>query len=114
VAGGLSGTARAGGVRAPVLVFVPGALLPPDLAGGRGHADCAGTPPVRNDPVYRIDSITSQFTAFMLLQLVESGTVELPEPVAKYVPEIAAPCRRDPRWAALAPGQLATQTAGAP
>ena len=41
-----------------------------------------------NDTVYRIGSITKQFTALALLQLVEQGKMRLTDPLEKYVPEI--------------------------
>jgi CubicO group peptidase (beta-lactamase class C family) len=41
-----------------------------------------------NDTVYRIGSITKQFTALALLQLVEHGKLRLTDPLEKYVPEI--------------------------
>ena len=41
-----------------------------------------------NDTVYRIGSITKQFTALAMLQLVEDGKMRLTDPLEKYVPEI--------------------------
>jgi D-alanyl-D-alanine carboxypeptidase len=43
-----------------------------------------------NDTAYRIGSITKQFTALALLQLVEDGRMRLTDPLEKYVPEIKA------------------------
>jgi D-alanyl-D-alanine carboxypeptidase len=40
------------------------------------------------DTVYRIGSVTTQFTALMLLQLVAEGKVHLADPVEKYFPEV--------------------------
>jgi CubicO group peptidase (beta-lactamase class C family) len=40
------------------------------------------------DTVYRIGSITKQFTALMLLQLVEQGKVHLSDPVERFFPEV--------------------------
>jgi CubicO group peptidase (beta-lactamase class C family) len=37
---------------------------------------------------YRIGSVTKQFTALMLMQLVEDGKARLTDPVRKYYPEI--------------------------
>ena len=54
-----------------------------------GYADVARTIPLTKDHVFAIGSITKQFTALMLLQLVEQGTVRLSDPVEKYLPEIA-------------------------
>jgi CubicO group peptidase (beta-lactamase class C family) len=40
------------------------------------------------DSVYRVGSITKQFTALMLLQLAHEGKIRLSDPVEKYLPEI--------------------------
>ena len=55
---------------------------------GYGLSDIEAGRPATADTVYRIGSITKPFTAVMLLQLVERGTVALTDPVAKYLPEI--------------------------
>jgi D-alanyl-D-alanine carboxypeptidase len=41
-----------------------------------------------NDTSYRIGSITKQFTALALLQLVEQGKLRLTDPLERFVPEI--------------------------
>jgi len=46
-----------------------------------GYADIANKKPANPDSVYRIGSITKQFTALMLLQLVRDGKVHLSDPV---------------------------------
>jgi len=38
--------------------------------------------------VYRIGSISKTFTAYLMMLLVQDGTISLDEPVAKYLPEI--------------------------
>jgi CubicO group peptidase (beta-lactamase class C family) len=38
--------------------------------------------------VYRIGSISKTFTAYLMMLLVQDGTIGLDEPVAKYLPEI--------------------------
>src|SRR5215813_11600740 len=53
-----------------------------------GHADMEKKIPADQDTIYRIGSITKQFTGVMLLQLVEQGKVKLSDPVEKYFPEI--------------------------
>jgi CubicO group peptidase (beta-lactamase class C family) len=45
--------------------------------------------------VYRIGSISKTFTAYLMMLLVQDGTIGLDEPVAKYLPEI-----RQLKWAA--------------
>jgi CubicO group peptidase (beta-lactamase class C family) len=53
-----------------------------------GYADMEKKTPATKDTVYRIGSITKQFTGLMLLQLVEAGKVRLSDPVEKYFPEV--------------------------
>ena len=76
-----------------------------------GMADNGVKRAATRESVYRIGSITKQFTALMLLKLVEQGKVHLSDPVVKYVPEFQPP--------ALHPGmpgptlsQLASMTSG--
>jgi CubicO group peptidase (beta-lactamase class C family) len=45
--------------------------------------------------IYRIGSISKTFTAYLMMLLVQDGTIGLDEPVAKYLPEI-----RQLKWAA--------------
>lgn len=77
-----------------------------------GYADAARKMPATKDTVYRIGSITKQFTALMLLQLAEQGKVRLSDPVEKYLPEVN---RLQNRFAGAPPitlVQLATHTSG--
>jgi CubicO group peptidase (beta-lactamase class C family) len=53
-----------------------------------GFAEAETRRPPTNDTAYRIGSITKQFTALALLQLVEQGKMRLTDPLEKYVPEI--------------------------
>jgi CubicO group peptidase (beta-lactamase class C family) len=48
-----------------------------------GYADMEKKLSASRDTVYRIGSITKQFTAVMLLQLTESGQLHLSDPVAQ-------------------------------
>src|SRR2546421_10571948 len=48
-----------------------------------GYADSEQKVPATCETVYRIGSVTKQFTALMLLQLVETGKVHLSDPVEK-------------------------------
>ena len=77
-----------------------------------GLADIGNHTPATKDSVYRIASITKQFTALMLLQLVQQGKVHLADPVRKYYPEID----KIPNPYSFAPSitlyQLATHTSG--
>jgi CubicO group peptidase (beta-lactamase class C family) len=79
-----------------------------------GSADTATEILPAKDTIFRIQSITKQFTAIMLLQLVDQGKVRLSDPVEKYVPEINK-LRERPSLAGGSPMtlfQLATHTAG--
>lgn len=53
-----------------------------------GYADMDARRRPTANTAYRIGSVTKQFTALMLLQLVEEGKVRLTDPVRKYYPEI--------------------------
>ncbi len=57
------------------------------LAKTYGHADLENNVPAGNDTIYRIASITKQFTASAILQLVEQGRVDLDADINKYIPE---------------------------
>jgi CubicO group peptidase (beta-lactamase class C family) len=77
-----------------------------------GYADVARKIPATKDNVFGIGSITKQFTALMLLQLVEQGKVRLSDPVEKYLPEVN---KLQNRFAGAPPVtliQLATHTSG--
>jgi CubicO group peptidase (beta-lactamase class C family) len=77
-----------------------------------GQADMETRTPAGRNTVYRIGSITKQFTALMLLQLAESGKVHFSDPVEQFFPEIN---RVRGRWPGAPPitfFQLATHTAG--
>ncbi len=55
-----------------------------------GVADIAADRAATSADVYRIGSITKTFTAVLVMQLVESGRVELDAPLRSYVPEVPA------------------------
>ena len=77
-----------------------------------GQADVDKKIAATADSVYRIGSITKQFTGLMLLQLVEKGKVRLTDPVEKYLPEINRIQGREARWPAVTLLQVATMTSG--
>ena len=52
-----------------------------------GRADIENNVPAGNDTIYRIASITKQFTAAAIMRLVEQGRVDLDADLTKYVPE---------------------------
>jgi CubicO group peptidase (beta-lactamase class C family) len=57
------------------------------LAEGYGFADLESKVPASAQTVYRIGSITKQFTAAAILQLAEKEKVALDDPITKYLPE---------------------------
>lgn len=54
---------------------------------GYGLADLEDGQPVKADTIFRIGSITKQFTTAMLMMLVERGQLSLSDPIAKYFPD---------------------------
>lgn len=77
-----------------------------------GFADMERKIPASTETIYRIGSITKQFTAVMLLQLVQQGKLRLSDPVAKYFPEVDQIPQDFPDAPAMTIIQLATHTAG--
>jgi CubicO group peptidase (beta-lactamase class C family) len=77
-----------------------------------GYADMDKKSLANRDTVYRIGSITKQFTALMLLQLVQDGKVHLADPVEKYLPEVNQIQGRPTNAPPITLVQLATMTAG--
>ena len=57
------------------------------LARGYGLADVENRVPATEHTVYRIGSVTKQFTAAAVMKLVEEGSVALDEPMTKYFPD---------------------------
>lgn len=66
--------------------------------------DIAATPIT----VYRIGSVTKQFTAAAVMQLVEQGKVRLADSIAAYVPDLPA------AWRSVTVAQLLNHTSGIP
>ena len=77
-----------------------------------GFGDIDHKLPATKDSTYRIGSITKQFTAVMLLQLVDQGRVHLSDPVEKYYPEIKKVANPYPYASPVTLVQLATHTSG--
>jgi D-alanyl-D-alanine carboxypeptidase len=75
---------RADGPGAAVLVARGDIVL---FRGARGEADADAHIPLRADSVFRIGSVTKQFTAAALLTLVEAGRVSLNDPLSLYLPD---------------------------
>lgn len=57
------------------------------LARGYGMADVENGVPATAETVYRIGSVTKQFTAASVMQLVEAGTIALDAPMTDYLPD---------------------------
>jgi CubicO group peptidase (beta-lactamase class C family) len=57
------------------------------LRTARGEADIDNHVPLRPESVFRIGSVTKQFTAAALLTLVEVGAVNLDDRLSKYLPD---------------------------
>lgn len=91
-----------------------GIVLGADLVWTRsfGYADMEDKIMATRSTVYRIGSITKQFTALMLLQLVHEGKAHLADPVEKYLPEISKVAERRPWAPPVTLVQLATMTSG--
>jgi CubicO group peptidase (beta-lactamase class C family) len=77
-----------------------------------GYADMESRIPATGESIYRIGSVTKQFTALMLLQLVQNGKVHLSDPVEKYLPEVNHVKGRFPGAPPITLVQLATHTSG--
>ena len=77
-----------------------------------GAADMEKKLPATTRTIYRIGSVTKQFTALMLLQLVEAGKVHFSDPVEKYFPEVNKIQGRLPGSPPITLIQLATHTSG--
>ncbi|MFI6699137.1 serine hydrolase domain-containing protein [Streptomyces sp. NPDC050509] len=56
-----------------------------------GSVDTAGGAPMARDSIFRIASVTKPITAAALLMLIEDGLIGLHDPVAAWLPELAAP-----------------------
>ena len=69
---------------AAVIVMKGGRVL---LRAGYGMADLDRGTRIRPDSVFRIGSMTKQFTAIAILQLVASGRIALDDPVTKFLPD---------------------------
>jgi D-alanyl-D-alanine carboxypeptidase len=78
----------AAGPGAAVIVTENGKTV---YAAGRGLADIAHRTPITPSTVFRIGSITKQFTAATVLRLAEQGKLSLDDPLTKFLPGYPAP-----------------------
>ena len=77
------------------------------LMEGLGLRDRERALPATAATVYRVGSITKQFTAAAVLQLVEARRIGLGDPITKYLPQY-------PQWSAVTVRQLLDHTSGIP
>lgn len=77
----------------------------PVLVKGYGSANLELKVPIDNDSVFRIGSVTKQFTAAALLKLQEEGKLSLGDKLAKYYPNY-------PRAADVTLAQMLHHTSG--
>ena len=75
-------------------------------AGGRGLANIAARTPITSRTVFRLGSITKQFTSSVIMQLVDEGKVSLDDPLSRFLPDYPQP------GAAVTVRQLLNHTSG--
>ncbi|TDK23833.1 serine hydrolase [Luteimonas aestuarii] len=73
--------------------------------GACGLADVASGAPLTPDHVFRVASVTKQFTAAGVLKLVDEGRLSLDDPLSKYLPAF-------PDAGGITVGMLLNHTAG--
>lgn len=88
-----------------VAVIHKGSLL---LAKGYGEANVEHRVPVTSDTIFQSGSVGKQFTAAVIMLLVEQGTLGLDDPLTKYFPEGPA------HWREIRIRHLLTHTSGIP
>ena len=54
---------------------------------GYGYADLENRIPASDKTIYHVGSITKQFTAAAVMQLVDKGVVALDRPISDYIPD---------------------------
>ncbi|MGD8397358.1 MAG: serine hydrolase domain-containing protein [Anaerolineae bacterium] len=75
---------------------------------GYGYANLATVEPVSGDTVFQIASLTKQFTAAAIMQLVDRGEVALDDPVGRFYPDAPA------SWQGVTVHHLLSHTSGIP
>lgn len=75
----------------------------------RGFGVDSADRPVSGDTMFRVASLSKSFTALAVMQLVESGRLELDDTVASHLAEFRL---ADPRGASVTVEQLLDQTSG--
>ena len=75
---------------------------------GYGHADLENDVPATPRTVFRIGSLTKQFTAAAVMQLVDQGRVSLDDSIGKHLPGLPG------IWSGVRVRQLLNHTSGIP
>lgn len=78
----------ADGPGAAVVVMRGGKIV---YQGARGMADIGAARAITPDTVFRLGSITKQFTAAVIVQLAQEGKLSLDDPLAKFIPDYPPP-----------------------
>jgi D-alanyl-D-alanine carboxypeptidase len=76
------------------------------LAKGYGYANLAERVPASATTIYRLASVTKEFTAAAILHLTERGRLSLDDPIGGYLPDYPGDGRR------ITIGQLLSHTSG--
>lgn len=84
----LNGSYPADGPGAAVIIMRRGQVI---YRGGRGLADIGTHRPITPATVFRLGSLTKQFTAAVILQLVAEGRLSLEDPISKFFPDYPRP-----------------------
>src|SRR5215217_2009119 len=58
---------------------------------GRGLADVERRTPITPRTIFRLGSITKQFTASVIMQLVDEGRLSLDDPLSRFLPDYPQP-----------------------
>ena len=101
-------------IHSPGLVYglvVDGQLVG---TGETGTLQTAKARPASARSVFRIASMTKSFTAMAILQLRDAGQLQLDDPVAKYIPQLAKPAFPASDGPAITVRHLLTHAAGFP
>jgi len=80
----------------------------PIVMKGWGKADLENDVPATEHSVYRIGSVTKQFTSAAVMQLVEQGKVQLTDSIGAHLPTLPA------AWRGVTVRQLLNHTSGIP
>ncbi|MBC8163956.1 MAG: beta-lactamase family protein [Roseiflexaceae bacterium] len=101
----LSGLTTSGQFSGAVLVAKNGAVV---IARGYGAADAAGSVPNSPETRFRLASISKQFTAMAIMQLVDRGQIGLDTPACEYLDSCPA------AWQRITVRHLLSHTSGLP